>query len=865
MTALSDFTDHSGAAWLACENLQSPVGGIALVPPLVPSGGAEVLWLPKTHEQYEPHPDESYYLGLGKAAALQAAATRDALGAALLSCNASSSAGTSCFSWADVERALPPIRKNGPGGRWPNWEGCDGVRTFVGSRGASGDATFSDYGEDCSHNGFPSPLGQLLPGYSVINLTAVNTGEGPILNWTRYINFSAVADGLVGGSLPVLSLTLPVLAANPYHALGAGAARYWTMIAAPVPDGGGRREQDVWFRFQQIDCTGGDVGGGAYGSGGACVATSSQHWQNYWWSRTPGKDGDGSAFGPKAASTGAGFYRNLLRVHAYWQAELAAEGGTMMSLSLPAGAGRTNGTMLAQQAVHGIVRSMVSRRDTWHPAYGVEPGYGWQGQDGFQDVFTSTATMALEWGAFKYARGVIDNQFRHYVRVEDGMVNYRATEVPATSRFLTVLAQYWSYTRDKTLLLEYFPQARAVAEWLSFRRNLSLSYARADPRYGIPFGDDEADDYAHNGGFSGLGQWQGQRPRLHYMSSAAEMARGFEEMGAVWAALGAAEGRADLAAHGAELLTTAPLLQRDLHASLNATLAAGKGRGGGGSGGRHCWAFTADDGCPEGLHARTVPEMMYSAMLRDDQIDDLYRMGAGAVDCSGVRNCSKSGHFLQVGCPSGGTLIFTHIPFGLAFGMLLADFPDRFLLHYFSISAHAHTRGSWTTPESSHLDREHPTIAYATPGPTIAPTYLRWALAFEDPRKQTLWLAKALPREWLLGGRLGGEGERVEARGVPTRYGTLNMTLAPSGGGGGGGGAGYSVRAALELPPAFAPPGGLRLRLRAPLSEGSISAVSVGGKPWSAFDAAAETVDFAASDLTPDMLQRVKDIVVGFN
>jgi hypothetical protein len=87
--------------------------------------------------------------------------------------------------------------------------------------------------------------------------------------------------------------------------------------------------------------------------------------------------------------------------------------------------------------------------------------------------------------------------------------------------------------------------------------------------------------------------------------------------------------------------------------------------------------------------------------------------------------------------------------FGLAYGLLQADFPDRFLLHYFTSSAHSYTRGSLTTPESSFLDRSSPSIAYASVGQTIAPIYLKWALIFEDLRSRTLWLGKALPREWL--------------------------------------------------------------------------------------------------------------------
>jgi len=64
------------------------------------------------------------------------------------------------------------------------------------------------------------------------------------------------------------------------------------------------------------------------------------------------------------------------------------------------------------------------------------------------------------------------------------------------------------------------------------------------------------------------------------------------------------------------------------------------------------------------------PEMMYSAQLSREQVDDIYSMGAGAVDCTGVRNCSDGWRFIQVGAPAGGSLIFTHIPFGLAYGLL---------------------------------------------------------------------------------------------------------------------------------------------------------------------------------------------------
>ena len=340
---------------------------------------------------------------------------------------------------------------------------------------------------------------------------------------------------------------------------------------------------------------------------------------------------------------------------------------------------------------------------------------------------------------------MIDNQWNFYVR-HDGLINYRAIEVPTVARFLTLLALYHSYSGDDALLLSHFAKAKALAGWLSHRRKLALAYDTTDPRYGIPFGNDEADTYSRTGGFSGhtspggkIG-WLGLEARLHYLSSAAEAYRAFVEMGAVWRAVGKATGRGDISTHATELLETAPLLLHDLHASLNRTLHL-NGEG------ERCWAHTGEPNC--GLHFRTIPEMFYSAALRDDQIGEMYRMGAGAVDCAGARGCPNSAKFLSVGCPAGGSLIFTHIPFGLAYGLLLADMAEEFLLHYFASTRTRTPAARGRRPSRRSSIATQWSIAYNTAGQTIAPIYLKWALAFEDPRSQTLWLAKGVPREML--------------------------------------------------------------------------------------------------------------------
>ena len=238
-------------------------------------------------------------------------------------------------------------------------------------------------------------------------------GGAPIADGAKYVNSSLMAEGLVGDHLPISVFYFPVVPGSPYLPPAARGRRHWTMVASPEPDMRGSREQTVWFRFVQLEC--------ASAAAAACrMVGQPQYWDTYWWSRTPGANGtDGS--GAVNQTTGGGFYGSLLANRRWWARELQAEG--MMALELPSPAS-TNGTMLWTQARHNLLRGMLTWHDTWGPRYGVLPGYGIAMQNGFQDTFTATATAAVEWGALPYARGVIDNWLRYYVR-DNGMVNAR--------------------------------------------------------------------------------------------------------------------------------------------------------------------------------------------------------------------------------------------------------------------------------------------------------------------------------------------------------------------------------------------------------------------------------------------------------
>ena len=188
------------------------------------------------------------------------------------------------------------------------------------------------------------------------------------------------------------------------------------------------------FRFQQLECEG-PLWAAPGGPPPPCSLVGwPMYWDSYWFNRFPGAnatDTDAQTLltGPTAATGAADFYGTLLSSRRWWRAELAKE--RMMSLpSLPSPAS-TNGTWLLQQARQALVRSMVTRENKWHPRYGVRPGYGDDVHDGLLPVFTATATAALEFGAMAYARGVVANQFEHYVR-DDGMVRRRAAPSLAT-------------------------------------------------------------------------------------------------------------------------------------------------------------------------------------------------------------------------------------------------------------------------------------------------------------------------------------------------------------------------------------------------------------------------------------------------
>jgi hypothetical protein len=542
----------------------------------------------------------------------------------------------------------------------------------------------------------------------------------------------------------------------------------------------------------------------------------------------------------------------MLAVKRYWDHTIEAEG--MMQLSLPT-TPANNGTWLVNQAVHSIVRSMISREDTWHGRYGVGPGYGISLQDGFEDTFTATATAALEYGSIPYAKGVIDNHIRYYLR-SNGMTSYRAEELAQFGRMLTIFALYESMTGDGSFLLSHWKKIKALGELCVYRYKQSLTYNQTDSRYGIVPGLDEGDGFiaifaGHPGSDGGFAH-----QLRHMYSSAGGIYRGLADVGEMWVKVGAANDRDDVVEHGRELLSVAPALRAAIQASMKRTAFATKVNGKS----FMCWPDGADVGVPTNASqcdmggGRSYPELFYSGLLSKQQVEEIYHT------LTTSSNPLYATRPMTLGCAGYNNKQVTYWQYGTAYGLLQHDFVERFLLHYFAMSAHTYTRGSWSTPEAAHPDRDVGITDYVAAGVVTSTTYLKWMLVFEEPDNRTLWLAKALPRDWL-----GPGSQPVVVGNATSRYGRLSFSLHADSSAGGGS---YQVTVRMELPASFAkgpPPGGLRVRLRAPLQWArKLASVTVGGKPWSSFDRDAETIDFSAQDLKTMPLSSLGTIVASF-
>jgi hypothetical protein len=581
-----------------------------------------------------------------------------------------------------------------------------------------------------------------------------------------------VHDGLVGGWLPVRRFVYP-------EAAGA-----WTEMLAFAPFrtmDGNDRVQPVWYRVSRIE-------------------NGRLKWSRYvdTYVAFPIRDIDDPRLAP-------GFYAGLDAFKADWDRRLAQD----IQVHLP-------DARVENMARFGLVRSIMTRIGDY-PKYGVlDRNYGGAEHDGFPDTFNTETTAMLDWGLLDRAGRYIDNYFSRFVR-DDGSLVYRGPETGQYGRMLTVAAQYVEDGGDPALLLRHRPRLDAIAKLLLGLREKALQLPVDNPAHGMIAAWSEADSVLEP---------DPERYMQPYFSNSAEAARGFRELGPVWARIGAQRHDAELAQWGGRLTDAGDALERDMQKSIRRsllhvgdetilpTIAGAKEP-------FHI-AVARDHSDPQYRAYRANMEMLYSGLMTPDESNLI-------IDYRERHHDVLLGMPTAYGYDTGELAGF--LSYGHGYGLLQQDRIREALLLLYSDMAHQYTRGAWLAPETRNVIEDVAAAPYCTPAQLVASLMTRWLLVFEDPRSHTLWLGKGLPRAWLQDGKV------VDVQHVPTRWGVVGYRLVSHW-------RRQHVDVRVDLPA-----GGLtvptELRLRAP-DGARLRSVTVGGRRWTNFDAAAETITLPA-------------------
>lgn len=435
------------------------------------------------------------------------------------------------------------------------------------------------------------------------------------------------------------------------------------------------------------------------------------------------------------------FYRGLIDFTGDWQARLA----DAAPLRLP-------DASWPDMARFAFARELVVRPEGIWPKYGaVERDYAGNEYDGFQDTFTSSLYANLEWGRFAQAGAVLDNYFSHYTQ-PDGMVNMRGPEVGQFGLTLSLLARYLRYTGDAALLRRHLGKIAATAQILVELHDASLELPRGDRGHGLIHGWNESDACL----YPDPALWW--KP---YFANSAFAIRGWEDIAALWPLLSGDTTNAKAWTKRAAQLRTRLIdsirgsIRRDLDPPYLGPLP--------GTTETFRQAMSQEDPSrSEQLWSHRV----YAELLQADVLPaDLANL---VIDCLRGHGGTTLGIVSNIWKPTPqGRDILGFISYGYAQQLLRLDRIEEYLLFLYAHRYHAHTRGSWTAGEVAGITGGMP--LFCMPAQMTVPLLLRWMLVFDQD--DALYLARALPRDWL------ASGTPVTIDDAPTPWGRVGLSL----------------------------------------------------------------------------------------
>ena len=443
-------------------------------------------------------------------------------------------------------------------------------------------------------------------------------------------------------------------------------------------------------------------------------------------------------------------------------------------------------------ARHGFVKESMVRKDGVWPRYGaVDRDYDGSEYDGFQDIFTASLLANMEWGRFATAKAIIDNQFDHFVG-DDGLVAMRGPEVGQQGLTLSLLARYLQLTGDRETLARHATRIAAMAGVLTHLHDEALALPKEKAGYGLLHGWSESDACL----FPDPSIWW--KP---YYGNSALAVRGWKDLSSVWTQI--RPGDEELAS---DWRRRSVMLEECLEHSLRHSvfqeytppyvpIMPGTKETFRQSLARHKFSEQ------QWAH-RVFSELLQAGVLPPDleamTIDSMRAHGATVMGIVGNLTAPRRD----------GRDILGFISYGYAQALLRQERIEEYILFLYAHRAHAHTRGSWTAAEVADL--QGGLDLFCLPAQMTVPILLRWALVYEDDAGETLHLARAVPRRWIVSGR------EISVSGMPTRWGKVSFSIRYDQ-------VSHKIVGDLDLPENAPRDIRLHLRLPADMSLGSLS------------------------------------------
>jgi hypothetical protein len=441
------------------------------------------------------------------------------------------------------------------------------------------------------------------------------------------------------------------------------------------------------------------------------------------------------------------FYRALLAFAEYWDRQLHE----MASAVLPERA-------WVDLSKHSFAKELMTRPGGIYPKYGaVDRDYAGSEYDAFQDIFTSAIYTNMEWGRLETARLYIDNYLTDYVDAK-GMVDMRGPETAQFGMTLSLLARYFSYSGDADLLRKHQEKIEATAKLLTDMHYESLQLSRGDPGYGLIRGWSESDSCLM------------ENPSLYwqpYYANTAFAARGLKDIARTWTELGHSGRSTSMEKLAAGWLSRSETLRRRTIESLEANIQKDKAP-------PYIGLFPGtkltfrESLAQEKPSPQQWPHRPYAELLQADVLPA--HLANLVVDCMRAYGGTTLGVVANVGgVHEDGREILGFISYGYAQMLLRLDRVEEFLLFLYSHRYHVHTRGSWTAGEVTGITGD--SALYCVPAQQTIPLLVRWMLVLEDSDEDRLYLAKGVPRQWVV------SGKKIGIERASTRWGPISFTL----------------------------------------------------------------------------------------